>query len=570
MCMCFLPADGITVHLRDVTELRTSEYQRQRAETRFRALVQQAFELIVVMDRAGLISYISPAVETMLGYHPSEFDRLSLPVLIHPDDRSRLQSAFIRILRVPDFVLDIEFRVAHKDGGYRWLDMTLTNLIADPAIQGIVANCRDVSDRHASDFSLWLQAEVSAVVGRSLDVDQTIESLNDLLTGSFAQFSMVAVLDDQGELVRQNWAALDTLELRETDVNALLSDVRRAVDVNFGGDSVSARYTLVISSVDPDLTDLPISFQDIAQRVAELGFESVIVAPITLRRSLRGILIVSPRQDEQVSEIDVSMVEDIARRSGLAIDNAELYEHAREAVAVRDRFLSVAAHELRTPITSVTGYATMLRKELDDRNDPERLKRYAGRVDEAGKRLASLAEDLLDVSRIRSGQMPLRMGDVPFRVLVASIVQRYVEQADGVGDRLEFVTPDTDPRVFGDADRLQQVSNQFDRERAQIQFDLSKPSRITLIRSERICFAVCLLIAALAFPHESSSRFLNRLAGQRTPSNEMYRVSVLGLFICRTIIERHGGRITATSGGIDSGLTVRVDLPIAPDASASI
>lgn len=550
--------DGTTVHVRDVTSLRTAEYQRHRAENRFRSLVQQAFEVVVVMDRDGTITYISPAVERVLGYTPAELDHVDVQSLIHPQDQDRMRSLFLRILRVPDYVLDMEFRVANKEGTYRWLDMTLTNLLGDPSIQGVVANCRDVSERHAADFSMWLLSEVSSVVGRTLDVGQTIESLNQLLVGSYADVSLVAVLDEQGNEIRRNCACASDGGIRPDDVGGLLDACRAALEVPFGGEQ-PGQNTLVIGASEAGDPGIPVEFRVVAEHLAAIELASIVIAPITLRRSLRGLLVVSPHQGDEATSIDVEMIEDIARRAGLAIDNAELYEHAREAIQARDRFLSVAAHELRTPITSITGYATMLRKELEERKDPERLRRYASRVDEAGRQIASLAEDLLDITRIRSGQMPLRMGNVDLAELIGSIVKRYSEQIESARDRLDFEQPDGGTIVFGDSERLTQVVTnlvdnglKYSPAPSQVSVTLAEAGDwVTLQVSDT---GIGVPVGELQQIFDPFGRATNAARGDVPGLG-------LGLYICKTIVERHGGKISASSEGPGTGLTVTVRLP---------
>ena len=164
--------DGVTLHLRDVTALRRAEYERHRIEARFRSLVQESSDLILILSRKAVIEFASPAVERMLGFRPDEIVGRRDGLSVHPADEKRFRRALIRVLRSPGTHPPFEIRVQHGDGSYRWLEVTPTNLLADPLIHGVVANCRDITERHASEFNLWLLSEISTVVGASLDLSR--------------------------------------------------------------------------------------------------------------------------------------------------------------------------------------------------------------------------------------------------------------------------------------------------------------------------------------------------------------------------------------------------------------
>jgi PAS domain S-box-containing protein len=118
-----------------------------RSEERFRSLVQNASDIILVLDEEGTILYESPAVERVLGFTPEERVGRRAFDLIHPDDRSRVAGAFRGRCDNPGPFTPVEYRVRHREGDWRHLESTGENLLHDPAIKGIVVNARDVTDR---------------------------------------------------------------------------------------------------------------------------------------------------------------------------------------------------------------------------------------------------------------------------------------------------------------------------------------------------------------------------------------------------------------------------------------
>ena len=168
----------------------------------------------------------------------------------------------------------------------------------------------------------------------------------------------------------------------------------------------------------------------------ELDSRAVMIVPLTARgRMLGAVSLISTQPGRSYDASDLAIAEELARRCGQAVDNARLHQEAQIAVRARDRFVSIASHELRTPIARVKGYAEMVLAAYTDGDlTDEMLQRSLRRIDHASDRLAALVRDLLDVSRITSGNAPvLRLRALDLTELVREVVGRYQEQLSGAG-----------------------------------------------------------------------------------------------------------------------------------------
>lgn len=125
---------------------RASNRVRKTAE-RFHALVEHSADVIAVTDLSAKILYCSPSVKKALGYSVKEFRRINGLALIHPEEAERIQIFFNEVLRSPGKSKFILHRYLHKNGQYVWIESTITNLLHDPSVKGIVSNFKNVTER---------------------------------------------------------------------------------------------------------------------------------------------------------------------------------------------------------------------------------------------------------------------------------------------------------------------------------------------------------------------------------------------------------------------------------------
>lgn len=137
----------ILVIVRDITERRVAEAKLASSERRFRALIENNFESIAILDNEFNILYRSDSSVRVAGWSDEEVLNQSSLLHIHPDDLENVKEIMGHVLENPGHAVQITYRNKHKNGQYIWLDGALTNLLHDPDIQAIVANFRDITDK---------------------------------------------------------------------------------------------------------------------------------------------------------------------------------------------------------------------------------------------------------------------------------------------------------------------------------------------------------------------------------------------------------------------------------------
>ncbi|MEX0660663.1 MAG: PAS domain S-box protein [Balneolaceae bacterium] len=131
----------------NVTNRKQAEEHVRLSEQRFRSLVQEGSDIIGILDEDANFTYVSPTIKSVLGYMSSDLVGKNAFDFIHPEDSERLQEVLSSITSKKERIEIDPFRFRNKDGQWRWLETTVTDMRNDPAVGGLVANSRDVTDR---------------------------------------------------------------------------------------------------------------------------------------------------------------------------------------------------------------------------------------------------------------------------------------------------------------------------------------------------------------------------------------------------------------------------------------
>jgi PAS domain S-box-containing protein len=145
---------GAIYLLGDITDRVAAQRRLESSERLFRALTEQASEFVAVLDADGTIRYANPAYHHRLGYAPGETLGQSAFRFGHPDDMPAVAETFRALIRHPGAITTAEYRAHEKNGAWRILSTVAQNLLADPAVGGIVINAHDVTERRQAENAL--------------------------------------------------------------------------------------------------------------------------------------------------------------------------------------------------------------------------------------------------------------------------------------------------------------------------------------------------------------------------------------------------------------------------------
>ena len=204
---------GIIGIARDITERKYAEEKLKQSECHFRALIEKSTDCILLLSERGDILYASPSSKQLCGYESHELMGTNAFFWMHPDDISEGKKRFQEILEMPGASLTAECRSLCKDGRWKWIEATTSNLLNDPSVRALILNVRDISERKEAEqvarrFTAIVESSIDGII--SVDLEGKITSWNVAAQNIFGYSSTEMVGKDFRSLLLQN-------HLEETD-----------------------------------------------------------------------------------------------------------------------------------------------------------------------------------------------------------------------------------------------------------------------------------------------------------------------------------------------------------------
>jgi signal transduction histidine kinase len=402
-------------------------------------------------------------------------------------------------------------------------------------------------------------AKASGVLASSLDYRATLSSVARLSVPEMGDWCIVDVADADGRLQRLAVHHADPSKVEA--LRTLWELYPEAPNQPFGSGKV---FETGEAEVTPEITDEMLhSFARDEPHYAilrDLGFKSYMSLPLSVRGRTIGVLsFAAAESDIRYREEDLEFGRHLARRASLAIDNARLYHESREAVGARDDFLSIASHELKTPVTTLQLQIQSLlrRAEVDPSPAAQASVARLAAADRQVIRLTKLINELLDISRITGRGLELELEPVELSAVVRDVVARHDVELERARCEIRL---DLEPSPSGTWDRMrveQIVSNLLSNA---IKYGAGQPIEIRVDGDEKAA-RLTVRDRGIGIPPENQARVFQRF--ERAVSKSNYGGFGLGLWIVRQIVDAHGGEIHVTSTP-GQGSSFTVELPRAP------
>ena len=516
-----------------------------RSEERLRELVEQASDGIFVADLDGRYTDVNRAGCQMLGFSREQIIGRTIVDFIPAADVARLQEIKLLLMRGGEHVG--EWELLRNDG--RWLPVEVSaKILPDGRWQGIV---RDISERRRQQREQRFLAEVGAALATSLDSEETLTNVAELVVRHFADCCIVDLLQEDGRPTRFKVLHRDP----ENSVCRRLEQIRPDRPT-FVRPVLETGQPVLHAEVTHDLLCSIAQNEEHLALLREIGPRSGMVVPLQARGHMLGALgFISSSQ--RYDERDLAFAMEVARRAAFALDNARLYEVARQATEARDDVLAVVAHDLRSPINAIHLAAEIMERFPDD---PAALRRSTEAILRSSERAIRLIQDLLDVRRIEVGKMVVECAAVAPAAVMSEAIEEQQLLASAASLDLRLDHPPALPEVWADGDRLLQLFENL----IGNAMKFTPPGRSITLGAAPEAAQVHFWVrdTGLGMSPEELPNIFDRFWQARRTA----RFGVgLGLAIVKGIVEAHGGRIWVESE-LGVGTTFHFTIPNATAA----
>lgn len=287
-----------------------------------------------------------------------------------------------------------------------------------------------------------------------------------------------------------------------------------------------------------------------------------VAVPVQQAGHVTGLITLETQHAREINREDVAFVERLADRAAVAINNARLYEQINAANQAKSEFVSLVAHELRVPMTSIKGYADLIVSGVAGPLN-EQQTQFLEVIRRNLQRMSTLITDLSDINRIESGKMTFNNKTFDIRETVADVTGSLHERIDARQQTLDIDIEDEVPDVYADPVRIAQVltnlvsnANKYTPDGGQIFVRIVREPGFT---------AVSVRDTGIGISEENQKKLFTQFFRAEDHAVREQPGWGLGLSIVRKMVEAQGGQIRFTSE-LGKGSTFTFTIPLAKEA----
>jgi len=525
------------------------------SEEKLAGIISISADAIISIDEAQRVIMFNEGAQKMFGWSRSEILGKPLDLLMparlgrrHRDHvagfaagpaTSRMMMASLSGLRKNGEEFPMETAISRLRDRGAWI---------------FTAVVRDVTEQKRVAHEELFLADAGTILSETLDYEGTLTSVAGLVLREFADFCVIELVDDLGQLRRVKAVGADPAKsaiyagLESFPFDRGRPCLGRAV-------VLSKRPQMMAQISQAGLRKVAQSREHL-RLLEALAPASAMGVPLIAHGRLLGVLVVaSCRPERRYRASDLRLLAELGRRVALTLENVDLYRITQRAVQIRDDVLGVVAHDLRNPLATIALQAALLQR-LEAELGP-RARKLGDTIERAALRMKRLIQDLLDTARLESRSLPVELARMPAaRLVLDSEESHRALAASGSIELAVEIAPEL-ADIWGDRDRLLQV---FENLLGNAMKFTPAGGRITLgarPAQDEIEFSVADTgrgISSADLPH-LFERFWQARDGER-------RGAGLGLGIAKGIVEAHGGRIWVESTPA-KGSTFHFTVPLA-------
>lgn len=529
-----------------------------RREERFRALVDNAFDSIVVTDNEGIINYASASVRA-IGMHPTDLLGRSIFSFLPDVEIQKISETVTQHGGQTPYGEPVEFHLTQRNGKTAWFEASISDLRKNPTVGGFVVNIRDITDRKRSQNETTNQFRVLEALARGAQLHEVMELLaKGAEEANPAAHVAIYLLDEKLDIT-----VCATPSFPKNFKDAVLSFWEHNREREFGETTRQQSGLFVIPDL-LELTDQP----DVIEFAQTFDVRAFWMQNFraTDPKGGSGAIAVYLGEPRRPSQWEKSYLKGAAQLASIAVNRRRAEQSLREATQsaelanrAKSKFLANMSHELRTPLNAIIGFSDIMKSELFGALGSARYAEYAKDINDSGAHLLNVIDDILDISKIEAGRYPLEESDIELAEVLRWSIEIIRPRTDEKKITVTLQVAQDLPHVYGDLRAIRQIMLNL----------LSNAAKFTPASGKIIVAAhldgnQCLVISVndngIGIPADKLTAVLEPFAQVDDSSAREYDGTGLGLSITKSLTELHDGEFHLESE-LGEGTTAILTLP---------
>lgn len=531
--------DGNVIGVSKIARNITAQKQADIKQATLAAIVESSDDAIISKTLEGIITTWNKGAENIFGYTEAEALGQHISLLI-PKDRLQEEDRIINSIKNEQKIDHFQTIRMRKDGAELQISLTVSPILnSDGIIIGASKVARDITAQRQAEQALQhntrqllMLNSIGKSISEQLDVEVILQKVTDTttqLTGAAFGAFFYNKVDEQGEAY----------------MLYTLSGAPREAFEKFGMPRNTAVFHTTFSGkgivrVD-DITKDP-RYGKMAPHYGmpkgHLPVVSYLAVPVVSPSGevIGGLFFGHPSPGVFKQEHE-DLVANVASQAAIALDNSKLFEEVTALSQKKDEFIALASHELKTPLTSMSGFLQLMQKTI-----PEGLNsKFLDKAIRQLEKLNTLVNDLFDISKVQAGKLQFYFEDFDLGLLIQEICETF-EQS--VPDHTFVYDLQGDLFMNGDKIRMEQVITNLIGNA--VKYAPQSPKIDIQVANKGNEIIVSIIDYGAGISKENQSQIFTQFYRIRDRDKHISGLG-LGLYITKEIIERHGGRIWVDS-----------------------
>jgi PAS domain S-box-containing protein len=544
------------------------------------AIVESSDDAIISKTLMGIIVSWNRGAERLYGYAADEVIGRPIAILVPPDRPDELPKLLGR-LRLGERIAQYETVRRRKDGQEIYVSLTISPVRdVSGSIIGASTVARDITARKRAEEALERQRRDTVFLDRATQMFNSTLHRDAVLQRVVQMATEVLGESCTIHLVEEGKTHLTPVATYHADPKTRKARLQVLRDNPIRIGDPASVVGLAAANGQPYLVK-DAHMEGPVKHADRLSIASLIAVPMIAQGKILGVLATSTiNPPRQFTQADLQLATALADRAALAIENARLYEQERvlrqrlealnrliqEVNRRKSEFVTLVSHELKTPLTSMTGYIELL---LEEQGGPlaQRQREWLGIIGDNADRLIMLIDDLLDIARIEAGRIELKRTPLDLVPLIQEVAHALRPQIEGKGQWLTLELAEALPAVAGDADRVRQILTNLLANA--LKYTPAGGCITITARGDAGCVRIAIQDTGIGVAPEDQAQLFTPFFRAQKDATQGVGGTGLGLAITQALVELHGGTITVTSVP-GQGSTFSFTLPASQEPEGTV